>query len=66
MAGLVYKPGMSERDEKRGGLGCAIAGMCLFSCRRFMFWARCRLAGETLSATEYSLGIIYFPLMALA
>ena len=59
---------MSERDEKRGGLGCAIAGIVhiLLPMLYVLGLGPAALLAKHYPAAEYSLGILYFPLIALA
>ena len=59
---------MSERVEKRGGLGCAITGivLILLPVLYVLGLGPAALLAKHYPATEYSLGILYLPLMALA
>jgi len=59
---------MVERDEKRGGSGCAITGgvLIFFPMLYVLGLGPAALLAKHYPAAEYSLGMLYFPLMALA
>ena len=67
--GIAYNRVMSEREEKRGGSGCAIGLVLVFMFLPVVYVLSigpAALLAKHYPAAENTLGILYFPLMFLA
>jgi hypothetical protein len=67
-AGVGYNHGMSERDEKRGGAGCAIGLVVAFVLLPLLYVLSVGpaiLVAKAIPSAEGFLQVIYWPLLLL-